>query len=261
MMVKSNKRRDEERRTAAAIKVAEMQRAQKAADRRRRSLMVSAIAVAAIVVVVVVVVLVETRNSSPKVQATRVGGATADYGFVVGKKTAPATLISYEDFQCPICQQFENTDGELIQKYITAGKLKVEYRPIAILDRESSTQYSTRALNAAACVSNYSDMTVWKTFHDLLFKNQPPEGGDGLPDSQLVNFATEVGAKDPAVATCITDQTYKNWTVSATDAASKAGVSGTPTVKLNGKDVSLNSLSSPAALTKLLDAAVAANTK
>lgn len=260
-MVKSNKRRDDDRRAAAALKVAQMQKAQKAAERRRRSLTVSAVAVAVIVLVVGAFVLVETHHSTPKVVATSVKGATPAYGFIVGKKSAPATMIAYEDFQCPICGQFENTDAELIQKYITAGKLKVEFRPIAILDRESSTEYSTRSLNAAACVSNYSDATVWKTFHDLLFKNQPTEGGTGLPDSQLVSFATEAGAKNPAVTTCINDETYKDWTASATDAASKAGISGTPTVSINGKNVSLDTLSSTAEVTKLLDAAVAANTK
>ncbi len=260
-MAKSNKRRDEERRRAAAEKVAEMQRAQKVAERRQRSLMVSAIAVAVIVVIVGVFVLVQHNKSTPTVAAAGVGGSTGNYGFVVGKPNAPASMVVYEDFQCPVCKQFETTDGSTIQKYITDGKLKVEFRPIAFLDRMSQgTEYSSRSLNAAACVRNYTDATTFKLFHDLLFKVQPAENTSGLTDAQLVDYASKAGATQPAVATCITDRTYKDWVASATEAASKAGVTGTPTVKLNGQDVPLDTLASPDSLKALLDNAIKTNT-
>lgn len=261
-MVKSNKRRDEERRSAAAVKVAQMQLRQRAAERRRRSITVSAVAVAVIVVIVGAFVLVESHNSAPKVAAGTVGGSTADYGFVVGKADAPATMVAYEDFQCPVCRQFETTDASTIESYITSGKLKVEFRPIAILDRDSSTEYSTRSLNAAACVRNFSTPGDFKIFHDLLYKNQPPEGSAGLTDAQLIAYANQaIRSTKPAVATCITDQTYRDWTASATDAASRAGVTGTPTVTVGGQNISLDTLSSTADLIKILDAAVAKGSK
>ena len=180
---------------------------------------------------------------------------------MVGKPTAPATMVAYEDFQCPVCKAFEGTDGATIQKYITDGKLKVEFRPVAILDRASSTNYSTRSLNAAACVRNYGTADDFKTFHDLLYANQPPRRtAHGLPDSQLVTYANQaLGKTIPAVESCITDETYKNWTISATDAFSKAGLSGTPTVMVDGKTIDLATLNKSANLVKILDAAVAKN--
>ncbi len=242
MMAKSNRRRDEDRRAAAAAKVAEMRQAELAAERRRRTLTVSAVAVAVIVVIVGVFVFIETRSSTPTVAAGGVHGSSGDYGFVVGEAKAPASMVVYEDFQCPICKHFEDVDSAMMAKKVDAGTLKVEFRPIAILDRMSSTDYSTRASNASACVRNYSDIATWKAFHDLLFKNQPEEGSAGLTNDQLTAYATQAGAKAPAVGTCIADETYKNWVSSGTDASSKAGVSGTPTVLLNGQNVDLSDL-------------------
>ena len=45
--------------------------------------------------------------------------------------------------------------------------------------RARTTQYSTRALNAAAAVVDAAGPDAFQTFHDLLFANQPAEGGVG----------------------------------------------------------------------------------
>jgi protein-disulfide isomerase len=262
MMAKSNKRRDEERRAAAAAKVAEMQRAQRAAERRNRSLMISAAVVAVVVVIVGVFVLVQISGKSPTVAASGVGGSTNKYGFVVGDANAPATLVVYEDFQCPSCKEFEHVDGPTVSKYISDGKVKVEFRPIAILDRFSSTNYSTRSLNAAACVRNYSTAAAFKTFHDLLYAHQPEENSAGLPDSQLITYAGQaMHETNPDVATCINDGTYEDWASSATEASSKDGITATPTILLDGDQVDLQQNETATKFKALLDAAVAKGSK
>ncbi len=45
------------------------------------------------------------------------------------------------------------------------------------------------------------------------------------------------GAPQAAVTTAINDESYQGWTVRVTDASSKAKVSGTPDLKVNGKPV------------------------
>lgn len=257
MMAKSNKRRDEERRKAAAERVAQMRKQQLAAERRRRTLMVGGGVLAVIVIIVAIAVVVLTHNAAPTVASNQVRGTTKNFGVLVGKPTAPAKMIAYEDFQCPICRQFETTNGTLVNKYIKEGKLQVEYRTIAFLDRESSTNYSTRSLNAAACVRNYYTAEIWKIFHDVLFANQPEEGSAGLPDSQLITYAKAAGAKSTQVEDCINNQTFKDWTASATDASSKAGVTGTPTITINGETIDSTTWANASLFQKALDAAVA----
>lgn len=260
-MGKSNRRRDDERRSAAAAKVAEIRRAELADERRRRTLVVSSIAVAVTVVIVGVFVAIQSRSSPPTVAAGSVHGASEGYGFVVGQAGAPASMVVYEDFQCPVCEAFEDADGTMLNQKTADGTLKVEYRPIAFLDGMSSTNYSSRALNAAACVRDEATIAAWKAYHDLLFKEQPDEGSAGLSDAQLTTLASRAGATVPAVGRCIAANTFKNWVSSATEAASKDGVAGTPTVRLNGDSINLDQLDDAVALGKLIDAAAASGTK
>jgi protein-disulfide isomerase len=164
----------------------------------------------------------------------------------VGQASAPATIDIYVDFQCPVCKQYETQSGPTIDKLVAAGQAEVVYHPVAFLDRFSSTQYSSRSSAASACAA---DAKVFPQYLTLLYDNQPPENGDGLPESQLVSLGQQAGAGGD-FARCVQDNHYANWTKSVTDDASRAGVNGTPTIKVNGKDVGMS--------TDALTAAVAA---
>lgn len=156
-------------------------------------------------------------------------GATAT-GVPIGQADAPATVDIYLDFQCPICRAYEQSAGATIDQLVASGAAKVIYHPVAFLDRYSSTQYSSRSSAASGCAAAAG---VFVPFAKLLYANQPPENGDGLTDQKLIELGTQAGAKGD-FATCVTDGRYARWTAAVTDAASQAGVTGTPTVKVNG---------------------------
>jgi protein-disulfide isomerase len=159
-------------------------------------------------------------------------GATAA-GVVVGDPGAPVTIDLYLDFQCPACAQYEQQAGATIDELVASGQAKVVYHPVAYLNRFSSTQYSSRSSAAAGCAA---DAGVLPRFGQLLYANQPPEGGDGLPEDQLVALGMQAGA-GPGFATCVQDGRYADWTRSVTDAASQAGVTATPTVLVDGREI------------------------
>ncbi|KKY40019.1 DSBA oxidoreductase, partial [Vibrio parahaemolyticus] len=46
---------------------------------------------------------------------------------VIGKDSAKKTLKVYEDPRCPICAQFEETDGKTVEKDLSDGKYKIQY--------------------------------------------------------------------------------------------------------------------------------------
>jgi protein-disulfide isomerase len=219
-----------------AAKVKAQQAAMRKAEARRRNSIIAGAVVAVLIVVVGVAALVQSgRNSTSDTSATPANfSGPGSTSVVLGQSSAPVTVTVFEDFQCPICQQFESTVGPTLTSLRDAGTVKVEYRSIAFLDRMSSTEYSTRALNAAACVRD-SAPDAFDKFHTALFQNQPPENTAGLPDSKLVELAKSSGAS--GVESCITGQRFKDWTVKVTDAASKDGVNGTPTVRVNGTDL------------------------
>lgn len=159
--------------------------------------------------------------------------ATAQ-GVTVGQPSAPKTIDVYLDFQCPACLAFEQQSGATIDELVASGAVKVLYHPVAYLDRFSSgTKYSSRSSAASACAAADN---VFPQYLKLLYANQPPENGTGLPDSQLISLGQQAGA-GPNFAKCVTDGTYAAWTKGVTDDSSKGGVNATPTVKVNGKRV------------------------
>jgi protein-disulfide isomerase len=220
-----------------AQKVAAARAAARRADSRRRRAAVAGAVVAVLVIAVGVGVLVQSRrveNQRASAAATAVPrgtSGTAHQDLVVGKAGAPVTVVLYEDFQCPICRDFEQESGSTLRSLVDSGDVKVAYRPIAILDRFSTTRYSTRSLGAVGCVVD-SDPAAFVRYHELLFANQPPEGSAGLTDARLAALAQQVGATGSA---CVTGHRFAGWAARVTDQASKDGVNGTPTVLVDGK--------------------------
>ena len=223
---RSNRERIAARRAAEAA-------ARARAERRRRNLLAGTVAGIVVLVALVVVIVVQTHRTSTSATAAAPANA-AGTEIVVGSATAPVTVDLYEDFQCPNCKAFEAESGSTLAQLIAAGTVQAHYHGMAFLDTSANDQYSTRALNAAAVVLATAGPDAFQTFHDLLFTNQPAEGGSGLTDAQLVDYAGQAGATGSAVQADIHDLTYGDWVKKATDQASKDCVTGTPTVLVAG---------------------------
>jgi protein-disulfide isomerase len=223
-------------RTARALreqKAADLRAQAKRSQRRRRAAAIVAVVVSFLVVVVGVGIVVQNLRSSSAQAAGSTPQHLTDGAILVGKPDAKVTLTLYEDFQCPICQEFEAQSGKQIAAWVADGTVKVYYRPISILDRESSTGYSTRALIAAGAVVN-SHPAAFARFHELLYANQPLEGGAGLTDAKLAQLAGQAGASESAVRKALKDKQFAGWAKTVTSESSQAGVNGTPTVEVNG---------------------------
>lgn len=225
----SKRHREESRAERAAASLI----AQERRERIRRWWTIGA--VAALLAIVVGGYLVQSTRDASGRAATPPAGVTDTYGVVVGDASAPHTVTVYEDFQCPICHEFEGKTGDRLRKAVDAGRIRLDYRMVAFLDDASTTDYSTRALNAAAVVLDTSGRDVFLEFHDLLFEHQPPEGSAGLSDAQLVRYAVRAGADESAVRPGIEGMTFRQWAVNATSQMSKDGVNGTPTVLVDGE--------------------------
>lgn len=154
-------------------------------------------------------------------------------GTTVGNPAAPKTIDIYQDFQCPACKQFEQTTGSTIDQIVAAGQAKVVYHPVAILDRYSPDRYSSRSSAASGCAA---DAGVFGRYLTLLYENQPEENKPGLTDDRLVALGEQAGG-GPGFAACVQSQKYAPWTAEVTDQASKDGLQGTPTVKVDGQQI------------------------
>jgi protein-disulfide isomerase len=237
---KTSHRTADEKAAAAAKRDARRARTERArvqAEERRKAAkrkeqLTRAGIVAGVLVLIVGGYFLITGLGSDK-PATPPEGATASYGMRIGEDDAPKTIVVYEDFLCPFCGDLEATVRDRLDAAVEAGEVSVEYRPLPFLERIDD--YSPRSANAFAVVLDASGPEVAKTFHDLLFDNQPSEDGPFPSDDELVDLAVEAGATEADVRPGIEDMAFEGWVDAAGDAASKADVNSTPTVLIDGE--------------------------
>jgi protein-disulfide isomerase len=166
----------------------------------------------------------------PSAPATKPAAVTAPGAEAEAGK--PVKVVAYVDFICPVCKNFEAQYNTALTKLRNEGKITVEYRPLGFLDSRSTTNYSSRAANAAACVANESP-EKYSDFFNTLYDKQPAEGSAGLSDTDLKKIATDVGAKN--IDSCVDNKTYRPYVKHTTQEAQVIGVTGTPTVFVEGK--------------------------
>lgn len=228
-------------RPTRAERVQRMRQERERAERRRR-MVISVSVVAAVAVVLAIggwVVSATTKDDSrPYVAPAHV---SSGYTVVDRSGTATAatarTLDAYEDFSCSACKGFETSAGATLRQEAAAGRIVLAMHPVAILDRVSSTEYSTRATNAAVCVLDEGGVSDYVTMHRLLFADQPAEGGKGLSDATLVKLAGRSGVTGHRLRTCVADRAFEPWVKRATKAFTAKHSASTPTLVVAGKQI------------------------
>jgi len=208
----------------------------KAQDRKRNlaiQLGLTAIVVVfAVALVLYIVMGHDKKTGSGEAQAVRITSNSLIKKD--GSDEPKAVLAMYEDFQCPHCRDFEKAFGPTISKLIDSGAVAADYYMVSILNSRLNDNYSTRAANAAYCVADESK-EAFTRFHSALFAMQPEEGAGGAPDNaKLIETARQAGAAG-SVPGCVNSGKY-NKMVDGLAAAAK--ITATPTIKLNGEDIS-----------------------
>jgi protein-disulfide isomerase/uncharacterized membrane protein YphA (DoxX/SURF4 family) len=194
----------------------------------------------ALVIVLVSLIGVGVQSGRAKIAGNLTAtNATSSNGVVYGKAAA-ATVDVYEDFQCPNCLNFELSVHSPLEADVKANKAQVRYHTMAFLDGSSNgNRYSSRAANAALCASDLG-VDQFVKYHDVLFSTavQPKEGTSGRTDQQLITYAQQAAFTAEQVTTftsCVQTEQHKALVQAITENASKRGVTGTPTVFVNGK--------------------------
>jgi len=228
MATQSQKDKQRLRAERAAAALRERQRA----ERRRQLLTVAAVVVAIVVVVGAGFLINSMRDTSEDV-ADAAASTGSEHSLTIGPDSAPHKVVVYEDFLCPICGAFETAGNEQLTALAEAGKVQVEFRPFVLLGRFGP--YSEESTGVFGVVLEQEGAEVAKDFHDLLFANQPSEGGPFPSQDELVVLAGQAGADTDAVQKALDDGQGKDWAEQATRAAEEVGVQSTPTVILDGR--------------------------
>ncbi|AQA03104.1 hypothetical protein BVC93_12460 [Mycobacterium sp. MS1601] len=131
-------------------------------------------------------------------QTTTIRAVTGSVITSPGSADPEAVVSISEDFLCPACRTFEMEFGQTINDLIDSGAVAAEYTVVAILDRPTDQDYSSRAGVAMYCVADEdttSDKPAFRRFHAALYAQQPSETGTTFPtNDQLIEIARQAGA-------------------------------------------------------------------
>lgn len=207
---------------------------------RNRNLLI--ILVAAVVIVVAAIVLVpQLINASKPVGAitaiTPVARPQAS-GTSAGNPNAKIKVDVYEDFQCPICRQYTQTvEPQLMDNEVKAGTVYYTFHNFPFIDQgnwSSVNKESHQAANAAMCAA---DQGRFWDFHDILFANWTGENVGDFSDKRLVAFAQSLGLDMTKFNSCFSANSFQSKIDGDLALGQSLGVTGTPTVYVNGKEV------------------------
>jgi protein-disulfide isomerase len=201
--------------------------------------------VALVVAAVAVGVAIQAARSQSNKPQTAPAHALVQGGEALGRASAPVLVEEYGDFQCPICAAFEKTTGPTVRKLVAQGRIRFVYHPLAFIGPESLS-----AANAAECAG---DQGRFWPFHDLLFARQAPENSGFLSTQRLLDLGRQAGVSDQRFQQCVRDGTYNGWLQQSNDQASRRGVTGTPTIFIDGREV--DTARTPAGLVAAVDGA------
>lgn len=148
------------------------------------------------------------------------------------------TVDIWEDFQCPVCGQFEGVNGDYIASIIAEKKAKVVFHPLSFIGSRYNPNESKVAANAAACSA---DEDKFIAFHSGLYKILPNSENSGLWTSDyMIDFGASLGITSEKFKSCVRNMEYGDWVDNiAKDGAAK-NINSTPTVLVNGKELDRN---------------------
>lgn len=207
-------------------------------QRRRRITWTSVIAIIVIVIAGGIGYAIYSSNK-PATKHTPATATGDGSGLIAARTSGPVKVDFYYDYQCPACKAFETSLQSTIDSYVKSNKVTLIYHPVAILDRASTTNYSTRSSASAGCAADGGKLYEYTR---ALYAQQPAEGSAGLTDDQLIQIGGGVGLLDPSFARCVRDGTYKSWSEFVTSKFTERGGSSTPTIYVDGKQLTGNTI-------------------
>src|SRR3989338_9919304 len=156
---------------------------------------------------------------------------SADDDPSLGNKNAKVTIIESSDYQCPFCRTFwKESFSQLKKEYIDTGKVRFVYRDYPL----SFHPMAEPSAQAGQCADEQGK--YWE-FHDKIFGEEEKKGQGTVTYTvaEVKRWASEISLDGPSFNECLDSGKYKDEVAKDFSDGSAAGVSGTPSVFINGR--------------------------
>ncbi|MEL4356896.1 MULTISPECIES: DsbA family protein [unclassified Luteococcus] len=185
---------------------------------------------------------VTAQGTPPNANADK-SGITVNPG--KAKDGAP-TVSLFFDYQCPACKQLEASHGKFFESLASKGEINFEYKTMTFMETNLANTASSRAGIGAACADKAGAYT---SYHNAVFANQAAQeikGSEGYSDELLRTTIPQqvgiTGQKLTDFQACYDNKATEGFVKGTNEKAAEAGISGTPSITVNGKKLDLQSV-------------------
>jgi protein-disulfide isomerase len=229
-------------------------RDQRRQEQRKQRLYIILGIIAVALVIALIIIIPSLVPAGDIAQITPVVHPLVD-GRSLGDPNAPVKVDIYADFQCPACKSFaEDIEPRIIEKYVANGDIFITFRHFPFLDDGAVRKESDQAANASMCAA---DQDRFWDYHAILFANWNGENQNAFSDKRLVAMAESIGLEMDAFNTCFQANTFKDEIETDLAAGRMKGVTGTPSVFVNGEILTPGFIPSFDEMSQAIDAALA----
>jgi protein-disulfide isomerase len=137
-------------------------------------------------------------------------------------------VVEFADYQCPHCRAASEWLDKILAKH--DGKVKLTY-----VDFPVKGESSQKIAEGAYCAEQQGKF--WE-YHDLAFKNQEPLHHDKDP---VATLAKDLKLDEAKLKACLAGAEAKKRVADGKKEGERLGISGTPSIYINGKRVKAGS--------------------
>lgn len=159
----------------------------------------------------------------------------------IGTPEADVTAVSYEDFQCPFCRQYnQNAFPQIVENYVRNGEAQYFYKHLPLpADRRPYHVWARPSALASECALN-QDAEVFWTFKNGFFNNQDALSSaykDGQFNQSMYRWAEQTGLNQEQFRQCYDNQEEMDEVRQDSREAALNGAQATPTIIINDRIV------------------------
>lgn len=233
-----------ERRAASRERARQLQAEQERRAKRNKMLAIIGSVVGLLVVVGVVayIIISGMRGPMDDFEGTRPAN-TEDHGqIVVGangagspNEGAPEVEI-YADYMCHYCYSLEQVNAADLEHMVDSGEGTLVLRPVSYLDRSGNfSGFSSTGMEALAIVADAEPELVLDAHAALFTLHELALSGIEIDDQMIIDTLVSAGVSQETAERVRGDE-YNDWIRAVSDQAQHDGISGTPTVFVDGEE-------------------------
>ena len=183
------------------------------------------------VVVIIVLVIASSQGGVGEIVEVAPVAYQNENGVKVGDPNAKVVIDVFEDFECSHCKSFnETTEPLIIAELVDTGKAVYVCHNFPFLTETDSNI----SANGAMCAAEQNRLYAYKK---IIFANVKYAVGE-FTDKKMIAFADSLGLDMDPFKQCMSERRYQNAIDADLALGEQMGVQGTPSVFVNGVDIS-----------------------